>query len=105
MGLAYGPLGVLTVIVILIAVWHYRTEMRVVVVENKVEEHTAINIKHSSYHSKAFDQIGKLEDKDIKTDGDFKVIDSELKNLGKSMDSIQTDVKIILNHFVEKGMG
>jgi hypothetical protein len=105
MGIAYGPLGVLTLIVILIVIWHYKTEKRVVVVENKSEEHSGIHKKHSGYHSRAFDRITSLENKDVKSDGEFKVIDSELKSLGKSMDSIQTDVKTILNHFAEKGMG
>jgi len=104
MGISYGPLGVLTFIVILIAIWHYKTEKRVGTMEGKVKEHIGIHDKHSGYHKDAFDRIGCLENKDVKTDGEFKVIDSELKSLGKSMDSIQTDVKTILNHFAKKGM-
>ncbi len=103
--LEYGPVGVLAVIVGIIAIFIYKLEKRVVKVEDKTESIDGVCIVRKDSFKRVYDRLDILEDEDIKIDGKLANINTNIQNLEANMNNIGDDVKTILRHFAEKGMG
>ncbi len=107
----YGPVGVLAIIVSVIAYLMWKMDKKVDINGNHIKELKKENGNtmdickaRKSNFGEIFDRIEDLENNKVKVTGEFKVINTELKNINKSIDSIQTGVNTILTHFAEKGM-
>lgn len=85
--LGYGAFGVIILIIIALVFLHEKKNGRIVK-----------NLK------KNFDRIEVLEKSDVASDGRFTNIDTKLQHLDEKVDTINTGVNKIVDHFVAEGM-
>lgn len=101
----YGPVGVLAVIVAVVILLMYKIDKRLVRVEDKSVSIDGVCIVREGKFTQIENRLGTLEDEDIKIEGKLTNINTNIKNLEVNMNFIGADVKTILTHFAEKGMG
>jgi len=111
----YGVIGLLAVGMVALFIIVNKLEKRFVnhktiqqerekLEKDKEEEKTKTCEKHSGYFAKVFNHVDALERKDVADDGEFKSINIKLEHLEGKVDTINTGVNKIVDHFVAEGM-
>ena len=93
----YGLGGVSLLGVIWLLYLFYKLERRMFTHEKETQDNQEVYDKHSKYFKDTFIRLDKVEKKNVKSDGRFDKIDSQLKTIGEN-------VTKIVDHFVTKGM-
>ena len=87
LALQYGPRGILVLVIVFLVIIHEKKDGRIMK-----------NLK------KNFNRIEVLEKNDVESDGQFTNIDIKLKHLDEKVDTINSGVNKIVDHFVAEGM-